>query len=1127
MVLPVLIAAVLQYYGGALDTSWTNRPSVARFVPKSASLYRMVQPDGQERVFELVDSKGGVLLGPKPWVGAIKNNRVDIWSDPEKTGGRLRTGYTFVNGQLRMMQADGRRYSFPPGRPCFSDSLSSLFPERHARSWEKGSSGDVWSGDPRRIRLWFANPNDAGMLFAEVALLFVWFSVVLARRRHWPWICALLALSAIYGLLCTGSRGALVAFLAGCMLLMLPFVRKVFCRRGLLVVATVLVVGLSLVVVSGQAERIVGTFQSVDKGNSLRLKVAKSALMMLSDAPLGWTSGEVPGRSACLNWYLFDETHIIRTHLMTLAELGWLNGTLYVFVWASLTLVAFLIYRKRRDVLPLALMAAFALAGFLNPVYREWELWVMPLSAIVASGVATILSVGCGSPRDVAREGAKALAFSVLCVSALAIAGKAMPRSHSVPVHASHGVAVINGDKPRCWIVEDTTVFGRVFPGRDILSYYLRNPKSEPLAYVHDIDDLPESVYKLVLPGRAAEEYLRRLRESGRAPCSAERIVFLSPSVGPDAVPEELTARSKVSWVAGYFAALRDPAYNVPRDWVDLQLGSELYLRGWLALALGNSPVCGYWCYRPCEYEAWILKKMREEVKAGLTHVGYPGKFPNPERAPKAFFSETPVEGFECVPGIPSAPPHGLCRPRRQRFPREKGGVYDLGRLEIGYVTAKSASEPALFVGESLPEVHNSNTNYFEQSTRMEQISPGLWQSRIPLMLRYFRFEGNVQSPCFYSETDFTEPCGAFTCSDARLQKMWRIGANTLRLCTRTLIVDGLKRDRLPWAGDLVVEILSQAYTYGDPEPVKRTLSALGSGDMADGPVNGIGSFSLWWIVAHDLFQRYFGEAGYLRLHYPRIKARMEEIAGHEDARGYYAKDLGWDFIDWTDRKGGELRSEATRQVIYFAALQAGARLADRMGDGASCAAWRAKADALKQKVLASGMDRTRHARALAVVFDLVNGDEAKRYAREIAQGDLPPTVTPYMSTFEVWALAKGGEREAAKRKFESVWGAMTDFGVDCFWEGWDAADKGDQVYEYYGRPYGRSLCHAWASGPAFLIPGVFLGVQPASDGWRTFEVKPLMPDIAPNARVTVPSRQGAMVFEDFHTACPLPTTKR
>ena len=356
-------------------------------------------------------------------------------------------------------------------------------------------------------------------------------------------------------------------------------------------------------------------------------------------------------------------------------------------------------------------------------------------------------------------------------------------------------------------------------------------------------------------------------------------------------------------------------------------------------------------------------------------------------------------------------------------------------------------------------------------------------------------------------------PRGAFSCSDARLEKIWRIGANTLRLCTRTLIVDGLKRDRLPWAGDLVVETLSQAYAYGDAEPVKRTLAALGSGDLDKGPVNGIGSFSLWWIVSHDLLQRYFGEPEYLRLHYPRIRARMAEIATHEDGRGYYVKDLGWDFIDWTDRFGGELKSEATRQVIYFAALKAAARLADRVGDSESSAAWTAKADALRGRVMADGVGRTRHARALSIVFDMVDGETLKRFAREIAAGDLPPTVTPYMSTFEVWALAKGGETEAARRKFESVWGEMADFGVDCFWEGWDAADTGDQVYEYYRRPYGRSLCHAWASGPAFLVPGVFLGVRPTSDGWRTHEVKPLLPAIAPNARVTVPTKRGPLEF--------------
>ena len=340
---------------------------------------------------------------------------------------------------------------------------------------------------------------------------------------------------------------------------------------------------------------------------------------------------------------------------------------------------------------------------------------------------------------------------------------------------------------------------------------------------------------------------------------------------------------------------------------------------------------------------------------------------------------------------------------------------------------------------------------------------------------------------------------------------MWRLGTETLRRCTRTFIVDGLKRDRLPWAGDLAVEILAEAYTFGDPEPVKRTLAALGSGDMTQGHVNGIAAYSLWWVVGHDLLQRYFAEPAYLRLHYPKIKARMAEIATHEDERGFFAKDLSWDFMDWTDRKGNSLTSEITRQVIYYGALRAAARLAARVDDEATSVAWRKKADALKEKILAAGMDRTRHARMLAIVFGMLDETTARRYAREIAAGDLPPTVTPYMASFEVMALVQCGENEAALKKLESVWGAMLDFGADAYWEGWDASDKGNEVYEYYGRPYAKSLCHAWSAGPAFLIPGWFLGVQPTEDGWQRWEVRPLAPEFAPDAQVTVPTKAGGV----------------
>lgn len=75
------------------------------------------------------------------------------------------------------------------------------------------------------------------------------------------------------------------------------------------------------------------------------------------------------------------------------------------------------------------------------------------------------------------------------------------------------------------------------------------------------------------------------------------------------------------------------------------------------------------------------------------------------------------------------------------------------------------------------------------------------------------------------------------------------------------------------------------------------------------------------------------------------------------------------------------------------------------------------RAERLKAAVLAKGMDGTRHARIMAIVYDLVEGDEARRLAKEIAADDLPPTITPYMSSFEVMALVKGGETAASRRR--------------------------------------------------------------------------------------------------------------
>ena len=42
-----------------------------------------------------------------------------------------------------------------------------------------------------------------------------------------------------------------------------------------------------------------------------------------------------------------------------------------------------------------------------------------------------------------------------------------------------------------------------------------------------------------------------------------------------------------------------------------------------------------------------------------------------------------------------------------------------------------------------------------------------------------------------------------------------------------------------------------------------------------------------------------------------------------------------------------------------------------------------------------------------------------------------------------------------------------------------------------YGRPYGKSLCHAWGASPIYILGKYFLGVRPTKAGYEEYEVRP------------------------------------
>ena len=96
-------------------------------------------------------------------------------------------------------------------------------------------------------------------------------------------------------------------------------------------------------------------------------------------------------------------------------------------------------------------------------------------------------------------------------------------------------------------------------------------------------------------------------------------------------------------------------------------------------------------------------------------------------------------------------------------------------------------------------------------------------------------------------------------------------------------MVDGLKRDRMPWVGDQAISILANAHSFGDATIAYDSHLALGS--PRNGYVNGISDYSLWWLIAADLLHRYFPR--------PTSVGLVGSVLGMLDALSQYAYDRG------------------------------------------------------------------------------------------------------------------------------------------------------------------------------------------------------------------------------------------
>ena len=445
------------------------------------------------------------------------------------------------------------------------------------------------------------------------------------------------------------------------------------------------------------------------------------------------------------------------------------------------------------------------------------------------------------------------------------------------------------------------------------------------------------------------------------------------------------------------------------------------------------------------------------------------------------------------------------------------GKLYDFGKETFGYVKFHNLSgsgKLTIQYGETKEEALDSNhcETFYEfdvhggKSDYIVEHSNALRYVFIPKSNVSF---DNLSLMYEYSPVEYR---ASFKCNDEELNKIWEVGRYTLQLTTREVYIDGIKRDRWAWSGDAYQSYLMNYYTFFDKETVKRTIYTLRGNDPVLVHLNNILDYSFYWLISVYDYYMYTGDKQFLQQVYPKMESMMDFVLERRNKEGLVEGMKGdWVYVDWFDQKVDLTGEVSFEQILYCRSLEAIAECASILGVASESAKYSLLAKDVKAKLVnfwdanqkafvfnrkdgRNSSQVTKHANMFAVNFDLVGKDRNEQIKTNVLMNkDIPAISTPYMRFYELEALCKLGEQKYVLDQMKSYWGGMIKLGATTFWEKYNPEQSGLDHYSMYGRPFGKSLCHAWGASPLYLLGKYFVGVKPLKSGYQKFEVKPVL----------------------------------
>jgi len=379
----------------------------------------------------------------------------------------------------------------------------------------------------------------------------------------------------------------------------------------------------------------------------------------------------------------------------------------------------------------------------------------------------------------------------------------------------------------------------------------------------------------------------------------------------------------------------------------------------------------------------------------------------------------------------------------------------------------------------------------------------------------------------------FDRETASFSSSDENLNQVYQLSKNTIESLNVNFYTDSWTRERINYEADGYLQQLSTLYLMEDLSLGRYSMNYFENNRTwpTEWPIYVVLSVYDAW--------RQTGNTEQVASYYDNLKVKLRPD-WLEASTGLVRKttradgcnsQTDCDIVDWptSQRDGYQFRQYNTVvNSLYYRAARDMAAMAEILGRDADATAYTEQADRLREQINARlydaengryddgmGPDGVKtghysvHASAFALAFGVPEDDQVARVAEFVESRGMACSV--YCAAFLVKGLYDGGNGQAALDAMTdegtSSWMNMIRLGAGSTMEAWDPSQKSNLTFS-----------HPWAASPAFNVPSGLFGIQPLTNGYGTFQVKPQAGDLA-EAEIKVPTVRGQIAAAFQHDA--------